>query len=1138
MRLRILSSPAARLAGVLLAASLGAAPAPDRPPAPQQTPDPPPLSLSDADGQQLTLEKLEVRTAVHGPLALTEMEIHFRNPHGRRMEGRFQAALPEGATISRFAKDVNGVLMEGEVVERLRANQVYDQILHQMRDPALLEQDQGNRFSARIFPIEAGATVRLVIGYSQLLPLRGGERGYTLALRGLPRVGLFTFRGTFQGLPGEAPGPYLLAASRAGANGVRVIERSDEAFTPTEDVEVRWRAEPGAARVRLMTAGGFYVASFRPRVEPAPMPAGGTSWVFYLDTSASSAEGAEHRVRAMERLLSALPSSAQVELRAFDHGVVPLGRGTAEQMARRVGPALRERVFAGGTDLEVMLRDLATSAAAQPNARYVVVSDGVATLGKSAGGDLLAASERIPQGATVHAVVLGMRQDAANLRMLTRGRGRIVTVPFSDRLDEHAADAARRLALPAGAAFTLSDAAAEWALAAGADDVQPGDEVLAVGRLSSGRRPAPRLEGRDGTVLTAADAEPLPAGVYGPLLEREAHRAWLEELAERERAAETDAARAALAAEQVRVSVEHRVMIPRTTMLVLETEEDYVRFGLERRALSRVLTVGAGGIELLDRKRPTFAQGGPPAAGTVTGRVRDAGSGAPVAGARVTHRGSDRTDVTDENGEFRLADVPAGSHVIRVDRLGYDGAESRVRLRAGRGARVDVRLRPARVQLEEVVATGQGAATRRGQEAAGEVRDVGGLDASSAVAEDAVAAPGEGREDARERAESDAPAAARSREENRMAGDRPLPPPPPPPPPPPSPVTPPPPPTGVPGAAAAVTEKRGLPGWVKTVRPTQEAVDSLVAGLRADPRRRDLYNRLTEAHRARGEWARLREVALAWQPYDPENPQVYESLGEAALNLGNREEAERAFASLVEVAAARPELLQRAGLLLLRAGAAELAVTPLRASLAQRPDRVNGYRHLALVLWQLGREAEAAEVLETATRQTFPAWYRDAQRVVREELAYVYRSWMAKEPARRREIEGQAAEMRVDLKRTDALRITLAWETDANDVDLHVVDPDAEEAFYGHSRTATGLELYEDITQGFGPEVVRTDGVVRGTYHVGVNYFSAGPMGVSRGVLVVIRPAADGTVPPVQILPFRLVEGANDMRHLAAIEVR
>src|SRR6266511_5714201 len=99
----------------------------------------PPISLFDADGQELILEQLSARTAIHGMLSLTELEFRFRNPKPRRIEGRFACTLPPNAAISRFAKEVNGQLMEGEVVERLRANQVYEQFLHQMRDPALLD---------------------------------------------------------------------------------------------------------------------------------------------------------------------------------------------------------------------------------------------------------------------------------------------------------------------------------------------------------------------------------------------------------------------------------------------------------------------------------------------------------------------------------------------------------------------------------------------------------------------------------------------------------------------------------------------------------------------------------------------------------------------------------------------------------------------------------------------------------------------------------------------------------------------------------------------------------------------------------------------------------------------------------------
>ncbi|HYO75126.1 MAG TPA: VIT domain-containing protein, partial [Thermoanaerobaculia bacterium] len=104
-----------------------------------------PLTFADPDGQELVLEELTARTAIHGMLSLTELELRFRNPRAKVTEGRFTATLPSDAAISRFAYEINGHLMEGEVVERLRANQVYEQFFHQMRDPALLEQDQGNR---------------------------------------------------------------------------------------------------------------------------------------------------------------------------------------------------------------------------------------------------------------------------------------------------------------------------------------------------------------------------------------------------------------------------------------------------------------------------------------------------------------------------------------------------------------------------------------------------------------------------------------------------------------------------------------------------------------------------------------------------------------------------------------------------------------------------------------------------------------------------------------------------------------------------------------------------------------------------------------------------------------------------------
>jgi tetratricopeptide (TPR) repeat protein len=953
-----------------------------------------PISLSDADGQELILEQLSARTAIHGMLSLTELEFRFRNPKPRRIEGRFACTLPPNAAISRFAKEVNGQLMEGEVVERLRANQVYEQFLHQMRDPALLEQDQGNRFSARIFPIEANASVRILLSYSVLLPLRDGVRTYTLPLRGISHVEHFTFRAFVSPLSGEASTPSQLAHS---TTDVCSLDESD--YTPARDIALSWRSEADATAARVLTAGDFYLASFRPQVRLRSDARESHDWLFYVDTSASGAEGAEHRIDALTMILAALPTTDRVQVNAFDHDVAVLGAGTASEMSRSIRALLEARRFLGGTDLASALRHAAKE---QHLPTIVFVSDFVATLGGTESNDLTNAIHAIPAAARVNALILGSREEASVAKALTAGRGRIARVAFTESLEQDARAAAEALRKPLGASFEITDARAEWIYPTHVDDVQPGDEVIVLGKRRAGGEVGVRLNG-------LAGAPVLHLAKFEPLLEREAYRAYLESLAEREANESSEAVRRALQTEQVRISVEQRVVIPRTTMLVLESESDYQRFGLDRRALAAILTIDAGGIARLDRRveqpRPL----------PVTIPVRKSAAVA--------------------------------------------------------------------VPVNEAVATG-------------------------AVSESiAPAAP---------------VAAAHDALLERITVSRQAP----------APMTTPPPPP------RREENKRVDTAWTHRTLPSRNAIEALQRKLKSDPRDREVYNQLSEAFAALELWRDLRSLALAWQPYDPENPQVYEVLGGADEHLGDRNEAARAYGSIIELAASKPELLQRAGLLLVRVGRASLAETPLWRALELRPDRVNSYRHLALMLWLDGRAEEAARVLESATRQTFPNWYGDAQRVVREELAYVYRTIINKSPQRRNEIVERAREFRVDLSRRDALRVSLAWETDANDVDLHVVDPAGEECFYGHKENRSGLTLYEDITQGLGPEVIRAGLIDRGTYHVGVRYFAAGPMGVSRGIVVVMRDRGEGADPSVEVHPFRLVQGGGDVRYVTAVNGR
>jgi uncharacterized protein YfaP (DUF2135 family) len=71
------------------------------------------------------------------------------------------------------------------------------------------------------------------------------------------------------------------------------------------------------------------------------------------------------------------------------------------------------------------------------------------------------------------------------------------------------------------------------------------------------------------------------------------------------------------------------------------------------------------------------------------------------------------------------------------------------------------------------------------------------------------------------------------------------------------------------------------------------------------------------------------------------------------------------------------------------------------------------------------------------------------------------------------------------------LKITLTWDTNATDVDLHVTDPAGEVCFYSHKETKAGGNLDTDVTTGYGPETFTLAQAARGKYLVEAHYYSS-----------------------------------------------
>src|SRR5256885_1747517 len=91
--------------------------------------------------------------------------------------------------------------------------------------------------------------------------------------------------------------------------------------------------------------------------------------------------------------------------------------------------------------------------------------------------------------------------------------------------------------------------------------------------------------------------------------------------------------------------------------------------------------------------------------GTVSGTVREAGSGRPVPNARVSVVGTGIVGTTPDDGTYALRAVPAGSKTIRVPALGHSASVQTVNVGAGATTTADFSLATVAVQLEQVVTT-------------------------------------------------------------------------------------------------------------------------------------------------------------------------------------------------------------------------------------------------------------------------------------------------------------------------------------------------------------------------------------------------------------------------------------------------
>jgi Ca-activated chloride channel family protein len=148
-----------------------------QPPICHPGPCPRPIPIS-----QLAIVYHHVDVEIRDQVAVTHVDQVFRNDNDWTIEGIYVFPLPKGATVTAFTLWIDGEPVDGKVLTKEEARQTYEQIVREMRDPALLEYIDREAVQASIFPIPPGGESRIELEYSQILEADNGLIHYRYPL--------------------------------------------------------------------------------------------------------------------------------------------------------------------------------------------------------------------------------------------------------------------------------------------------------------------------------------------------------------------------------------------------------------------------------------------------------------------------------------------------------------------------------------------------------------------------------------------------------------------------------------------------------------------------------------------------------------------------------------------------------------------------------------------------------------------------------------------------------------------------------------------------------------------------------------------------------------------------------------------
>ena len=170
----------------------------------------------------------------------------------------------------------------------------------------------------------------------------------------------------------------------------------------------------------------------------------------------------------------------------------------------------------------------------------------------------------------------------------------------------------------------------------------------------------------------------------------------------------------------------------------------------------------------------------------------------------------------------------------------------------------------------------------------------------------------------------------------------------------------------------------------------------------------------------------------------------------------------------------------------------DLAVEIFERVLKQREDEPQSHRDLALALVQRWEQYGNTDDAERAMALFYAVIIRQWDVFPEIEIIALMEMNRLIHLAKKKDI---VIPERIDkrlLRHLDLdVRISMSWDADLTDVDLHVFEPSGEHAYYGHNRTEIGGLVSRDFTRGYGPEEYVLKRAMPGNYIIKAHYYGS-----------------------------------------------